>query len=353
MTPDADFLANEAFIRRAAAIAGPFMLKGSFVTRQYFEEPALRRPNDLDWTYLGSLTGVEQARQVFNDWAIQVTELPMDDDITFRSFREDAFWRMIDYAMDDDFPTVNTNLQYQVGEAEPASLTLDISFNLPMAVPSVPLWYQPAQGAPFTISYTTPLALQVAWKLHQTLVRPRFKDLFDLLHLLKHPTFTPEVRQQALASLAEECQADHTDLNRLSWLLAGNLRPLYKEDAYTKDLATIWHYWRHGQTDSRHPGLLSINGYFDNKAGTITDPSILPATLTDFERQLREAFTQAGFDIPEIPKAGTREKPIETYQNDVSETITDPPQALIGISKPPTNTPQKTGLLAALRRLFS
>lgn len=162
MTYDDNFLANEAFIRRAAAVAGPFMLKGSFVTRQYFDDPSQRIPNDLDWTYLGKLSGVEQARAVFNDWVIQVTELPMDDGISFRSFRENAFWRMIDYAMDDDFPTVNTDLEYQIAGGEPQQLSLDISFNLPMAVPSVPLWYQPAQGAPFTVSHTTPLSLQVA-----------------------------------------------------------------------------------------------------------------------------------------------------------------------------------------------
>jgi hypothetical protein len=41
-----------------------------------------------------------------------VTELDLDDGVMFRSFRENAFWRYIDYAMADDFPTVNTDIAY-------------------------------------------------------------------------------------------------------------------------------------------------------------------------------------------------------------------------------------------------
>lgn len=47
-----ELLAYEAFIRRASELGLPFMLKGSYVTRQYFTDPALRTPHDLDWVYM-------------------------------------------------------------------------------------------------------------------------------------------------------------------------------------------------------------------------------------------------------------------------------------------------------------
>jgi hypothetical protein len=301
MTYDNDFLANEAFIRRAAAVAGPFMLKGSFVTRQYFADPSQRTPNDLDWTYLGRLSGVEQAREVFNDWATRVTELPMNDGISFRSFRENAFWRMIDYAMDDDFPTVNTDLQYRIDDGEWQYFALDISFNLPMTVLSMALWYQPAQGAPFTISYTPPLSLQVAWKLHQTLVRPRFKDLFDLLHLVGHPAFTAAAHQETIDSLLDECRADNTNPKRLRYLLAGELAPLFTKAKLPLD--TAWEYWRHGRTSEADQLRFYTADYYEVPAENITNAAQIPATLPEFERQLRQAFAQTGFDAT-LPDPG-------------------------------------------------
>src|SRR4051812_43337845 len=97
-------IAYEAFIRRASELNLPFMLKGSYVTRQYFPNPNDRIPNDLDWVYLQSLQDVEDARRKFDNWVIQVTETSQKDGVRFQSFKENAFWRMIDYAMADDFP---------------------------------------------------------------------------------------------------------------------------------------------------------------------------------------------------------------------------------------------------------
>lgn len=218
------------------------------------------------------------------------------DGVRFRSFRENAFWRMLDYAMGDDFPTTNTDLVCWVDEQEFDRFSLDISFNLPLDVPSEPLWYQPIRGEPFLVPHATPLALQVAWKLHQTLVRPRFKDLFDLLHLLKHPGFTPAVRQQTLTALASECSADGTDLGRLRWLLAGNLAPLFADAR----VAEAWLAWRHGK-----PAGYSWQPASYEWASTITDSSKLPKYLADFQQQLQATFWHAGFEaiIPELPAA--------------------------------------------------
>lgn len=279
-----EILGYEAFLRRASELDLPFMLKGSYVTRQYFADPTERIPQDLDWVYLQPIESGDEARRLFDAWATQVTERQLTDGVVFRSFQQDAFWRMIDYAMADDFPTVNTDLRFEaVGRGEDF-LRVDISFNLPLDLPSEPLIYRPLQGEPFLLPYTTPLALQVAWKLHQTLVRPRFKDLFDLLHLLRHPDFTPAVRQQALDALRQECRTDGTNPARLHTLLAGNLAPLFTD----QPVAEAWQAWRHDQEISRF-------GFYE-RANTITDATQLPPTLAGFQEQLRATFQQAGFD---------------------------------------------------------
>ncbi|MGI4870490.1 MAG: nucleotidyl transferase AbiEii/AbiGii toxin family protein [Janthinobacterium lividum] len=308
-----EMLALEGFIRRAATLPDlPFMLKGSYVTRQYFERPTDRIPGDLDWVYTDRITSAEQAREVFGDWVTRITDLVLDDGITFRSFRENAFWRLVDYAMDDDFPTVNTDLEYQVDGGEMTGFSLDISFNLPLPAPAVPLHYPPLRGLLFTVPHTAPLSLQVAWKLHQSLVRPRFKDLFDLLHLLQHWGFTAQVREQALAALAQECRADGTDPARLQWLLAGHLEPLFAKESLPVN--EQWKYWRYGQVDPNanananaytyrpDPACL----YYNYNAGYIMpDPAVLPPTLVGFGQQLRAAFAAAGFEQTPPDKSGS------------------------------------------------
>ena len=67
-----------------------------------------------------------------------MTELPADDKVQFQSFREDDFWRRIDYAMHEDFPTGNTSLYCWV-DGKRTWISLYLTFNLPMAAPSVPL----------------------------------------------------------------------------------------------------------------------------------------------------------------------------------------------------------------------
>jgi hypothetical protein len=289
-----EVLGYEAFLRRASALDAPFMLKGSYVTRQYFADPAMRIPQDLDWVYMQPIRSGEEARQLFDAWATLVTEQPLADGVVLRSFQQDAFWRMIDYAMADDFPTVNTDVPFEVVGRGSDFLRVDISFNLPLDIPSEPLIYRPLHGEPFLLAHTTPLALQVAWKLHQTLVRPRFKDLFDLLHLVRHADFTPAARQQCLAALRQECRADNTDITRLHWLLAGQLAPLFA----AVPVATAWQMWRH---DLPTP----LFGFYE-RAKTITDAAQLPATLAEFEEQLRVVFQQAGFATSndQLPASG-------------------------------------------------
>lgn len=223
-TPRNYMLAQEAFIRRAAAVGGPFMLKGSFVTRQYIANPAQRIPQDLDWVCLTPAQSEKQMRALLDAWATAVTEQPATDGFLLQSFRENTFWRMMDYAMSDDFPTVNTDIGVWLPGYSPAtttmlSLSVDVSFNLTIEPPPAPLIYQPIDGESFYLPQTCPLALQVAWKLHQTLVRPRYKDITDLILLLNVPAFDANTRQEAIQAFIDECQADKVRPQKLRYYL--------------------------------------------------------------------------------------------------------------------------------------
>ena len=304
-------LAYESFIRRAAEFNLPFMLKGSYVTRQYFADPADRLPNDLDWVYLNDLQNAEDAKIKFDEWLINITETNKNDGVKFRSFRENSFWRMIDYAMSDDFPTVNTDLLCWVNGEVFNSFALDISFNLDVDVPPVPLLYKPLRGEPFTAPQTVPLSLQIAWKIHQTLVRPRFKDIFDLTHLLRHPNFDDSMLSQTLQTLVNECAADNTDINRLKWLISGDLKSLFSN--FT--INYTWDCWRHDVKFKYNEQIVY------DRAANITNadntPSELPIFIEEFTTSLNYAgFNQTTLENLPLPKRQKRkgvEKPVQDY----------------------------------------
>jgi hypothetical protein len=276
-------LAYEAFIRRAAELDLPFMLKGSYVTRQYFQDPADRIPNDLDWVYLPAMNDPQETVLKLNDWVTKVTEMLDKDGVRFRSFTERAVWRMMDYAMADDFPTTSTDLKCWVDEDIVEPCRIDVSFNLEVEVPAVPLLYRPLRGNTFVIPSTVPLSLQVSWKLHQTLIRPRFKDLFDLIHLVQHPDFTAAVLEQTWQALVNECKADGTNHNRLAYFLSGEPHWLFGH-AFDES----WQCWRHnikGKVELLH----------EQTATAITNVEKLTPDLAEFKEQLRQALLKAGF----------------------------------------------------------
>ena len=291
-------IAHEAFIRRASEINAPFMLKGSYVTRQYFANPADRIPNDLDYVCLNKFFDPNQAEEFFTDWVAKVTEIENDDGVKFRSFRENEFWRMIDYAMADDFPTVNTDILCWVDEKS-CEFSLDLSFNLDIPIPAVSLEYKPLRGDVFTISQTVPLALQTSWKLHQTLVRPRFKDIFDLIHLLKHSDFNEEVLDQALKALSAECEADNVDVHRLVFALTENLEKLF----LPAKIDSQWAMWRRSE-------FYSGNFKYELDSHHITDAEKLPKDMETFQKEFKNALENAGFTIERIKNLPATQKTI-------------------------------------------
>lgn len=308
-----EIAAYEAFIRRASQLNFPFMLKGSFVTRQYFPNPGDRIPNDLDWICLHHLSDTETAESVFNEWAIAVTKIEIDDGVKFRNFQENAFWRMIDYAMSDDFPTVNTDLKCWVNGKEIEALPIDVSFNLPIENDPIPLIYKPLQGEPFTIPKTVPLSSQVAWKLHQTLVRPRFKDIFDLIYLLKHSDFNDKIFRQTLQTLVNECNADNINAENLEFMINGNLGKLFPKNSLKKN----WDYWRYW-SESFFSGLVSYG-----KAEHITDTAKLTKNIEEFEADFNISMINAGFNLETIKNLPKPRNTKNYCRNVESEKIFD------------------------------
>lgn len=226
----------EALLRRISKVNVPFILKGSLLTRQYLDHPNIRYVGDIDLLYKNKIHDVDEADKIFTDWMIQVTEIDLDDGVKFRSFRENAFWRRIDYAMAEDFPTINTDVEYFFTDEEESyyeELFLDISFNLDMEIEPIPLKYRPVFGNSFIVPYTVPLSTQVAWKLHQTIVRPRFKDLFDLKYLLSHASYDEHARRETLQTLVNECSMDSSiEKDDMKKVLVDDLRNLYPSLAY-------------------------------------------------------------------------------------------------------------------------
>ncbi|AYL95661.1 hypothetical protein HYN43_010330 [Mucilaginibacter celer] len=277
----------------------PFMLKGSYVTRQYLPDGVERFPADMDWVYMLHLQKEKEAERIFSDWVTNITELKIDDGITFRSFTEDRFWRLMDYAMADDFPTVNTDIVCTVHGFE-IGLRVDISFNLPIEQQPATLTYQPIEGEAFVVPFTVPLSLQVSWKIHQTLVRERFKDLFDLTYLVNHPAFNSEVRTQTLIALVNECKTDNVHHEKLISFFNYEFEKLYPFVSIKAD----WDFWRHGiETTNK----IKFSAW-DEMAENITNTDFIPAQLPDFFQNLKGSMETAG-----LTPALLNQPPISDY----------------------------------------
>ena len=224
---------------------------------------------------------------------------------------------MIDYAMADDFPTVNTDFFCQIGDDEFTPYLLDISFNLPIEAEPVLLLYKPIQGTPFTIPYTAPLCLQVSWKLHQTLVRPRFKDIFDLIYLLQNPSFSNITLQQTLQALANECSADSVDIQKLKFLISGELEKLFLNGLAKAE----WFSWRHNKR--------TVDLVYGELAEYMTNPSNLPNDMSAFSSLFSDVLNKAGFTLAILDSlpAATWEKSIYNHPDQSQqETVIQEPK---------------------------
>lgn len=205
-------IANEAFLRRMSECYEPFMVKGSFVSRTYFSNADFRMPNDLDFVYFGNVKDANKTEQFFTEWADKITQMPKDDGVVFKKFSKYDSWDRIDYQMNQDFPTVSGRIYADVLGNE-VVIALDISFNLEILSEPVQMLYATLNDVIY-LPYGVPLAIQIAWKIHQGIVNPRFKDFYDLTYLL--PLLTrPDDIKLMLQTLKNECQRDKIDLGKI------------------------------------------------------------------------------------------------------------------------------------------
>ncbi|KAA2239426.1 nucleotidyl transferase AbiEii/AbiGii toxin family protein [Chitinophaga agrisoli] len=287
-------LVNEAFIRRAVALQQPFMLKGSFVTRQYFANPEDRFPYDLDWVYTGGrIDDVEKATEIFSRWIETIAGLvvPGTENIALQLDFQDKkmIWEAVDYSMSWDKPTISTSYYGLMGGKKIYMGEVDISYNVPVEMNPVPITYQPLTGDPFIVSHAVPLPLQISWKLHQTIVRPRFKDMFDLIHLLQHPSYTRDMAPTILKAMVKECAEGKVAQHQVNKLLTGDLVPLFNDG----DIFGLWQFFRFGYVHEdwqKKPSLTWL-------AAELTNPDNLPATFKELREALFEAMQRAGITI--------------------------------------------------------
>lgn len=205
--------ALEALLKRISLVPMPFVLKGSLLTRQYLEDKEVRDAQDIDFLYAGKVYDEEEAYKIFSEWLNKAIKMDLNDDVVFE-FDEDD-WDDVNYGMADDFPTTNTDISYQFkDESGKLShyyfLKLDVSFNLEMSIQPVPLEYTSEFLGNFHLPYTTPISIQVAWKLHQMIVRPRFKDFYDLKYLLSHPSYDKQALSETVQEIVNECSFDRS-----------------------------------------------------------------------------------------------------------------------------------------------
>lgn len=281
--------AMEAFLRRATLVDAPFMLKGSLVTRQYIKDPSARFALDLDWVYLEYLDDRNKAERIFSKWLKDITET---QGIYGYQFEYDDNWTGLDYAMSDDFPTVSTYIRCYKNEELLFNLPLDISFNLEILYDPVSLLYRPIGFIPFLIKRTCPLSLQVSWKLHQTLARPRVKDFYDLVQLLRHEAFTAEVLQSAILALRKECWNDDIPVSKLNYYLydiAINVCKEKEENRLPKNLYDIEPY-------PLQELYYNITALQINALETIQPKDVIAYTkLSELCSDFQQALIHAGF----------------------------------------------------------
>lgn len=234
-----EFVFYEGIIRRAVKVNQDFMLKGSFVTRQYFDNPNDRQPMDLDFLCLTPLPDIETANKVLNDWLTAVTRTNVNDGLYFIDFAENAFWRQIDYAMHDDFPTVTGEVLCYIN-GKVYDLNVEVSFNLPVPFEPVPLLLKTPIDE-FIYPKTTPLSLQIAWKIHQTIVRPRVKDIYDLIYLVKKIE-NKQIFDDVLFALLQECEKDQIAIERVKQFFQYDYQTitLSEDGAWHKDCFPLY-----------------------------------------------------------------------------------------------------------------
>lgn len=219
----------EALLRRIALVKQPFMLIGGLLTRQYLKDRTIQPVRALDLFYMERIFHRDHAYQTFTKWLIEVTELDLGDGVAFRSFRQHPIWREFEDPMIDPFLETQIGYRFINGEVNRyQEIPLNVSFNETIIVEPVSLNYQPVFGQPFTFPYVFSLSAQVALKLYQIIISPKFKALYELRYLLSHPSYDNHAFDDTLQILVDQCCLSSIVTNdRIRQLLVNDFSHLY------------------------------------------------------------------------------------------------------------------------------
>ena len=200
----------------------PFIVKGSFLTSQYHTDPQARLLNggDIDLIYNSGDRKIETPDvfdyDTYHEFIRKIETLLKNEliDIFYKleeivtqklnltqrpkfilEFEELGYDRvfkdgveiylfLVNYAADGDFTTVGLEICGREFDIE-----IDIAIDMPIHFQPETILYKTSTGKEVTLKNTTPVIYQTAWKMHQILVRPRLKDLDDVIHFLPHIDF--------------------------------------------------------------------------------------------------------------------------------------------------------------------
>ena len=237
-------IAIDAFLRRISDFYEPFMVKGSTITRLYFDDYKARIPEDIDFVYFGHIKNTQDAQEIFTSWTDKATQKKLKDGIIFKKFSKYSNWQNIDYAMNEDFPTVFGVLRAEINNKK-IFIDIEISFNLEILANPIENIY-PTPKDTIYLPYTAPLSIQIAWKIHQCIINPRFKDFYDLAFLVNKLNRYPDI-DILFKTLINECRRDKISKMVIKKFfdcqIPNNLGDFYSIDKKLQiDKNYQWHY---------------------------------------------------------------------------------------------------------------
>ena len=198
-------IAIDAFLRRISDFYEPFMVKGSTITRLYFDDYKARIPEDIDFVYFGHIKNTQDAQEIFTSWTDKATQKKLKDGIIFKKFSKYSNWQNIDYAMNEDFPTVFGVLRAEINNKK-IFIDIEISF----------------------------------------IINPRFKDFYDLAFLVNKLNRYPDI-DILFKTLINECRRDKISKMVIKkffdYQIPKNLGDFYSIDKKLQiDKNYQWHY---------------------------------------------------------------------------------------------------------------
>ncbi|ONI44289.1 hypothetical protein AN641_07560 [Candidatus Epulonipiscioides gigas] len=146
---------------------------------------------------------------------------------------------IINYGASDDFTTISLIINYNpYFDNETYYIYIDIAVDMPINFVPQTIIYHTLNNEQVELKNTAPLLYQGAWKIHQLIVRPRLKDLDDLIRFLPYIDLKNEQNfQNFFNEIINECKlCDEITcaelINNLKNLLQGKINePKKKSNA--------------------------------------------------------------------------------------------------------------------------